>query len=102
LLGFVSVAMTWEWNLAGIKEWFALPVAASDVPNRETMIFLQMTKPIYSFRVQLPLWLGGCFKFAQLPFTPLPDFICCHDVYKCMKVADAAAVAAARQQPRWG
>jgi hypothetical protein len=35
------------------------------------------------------------------------DLMCCRDVYgvtlfvhKCMKIADAAAVAAARQQPR--
>jgi hypothetical protein len=46
-------------------------------------------------------------RLAQLPFTPLQDLICCRDVYgvalfvhKCMKIADAAAVAAARQQPR--
>jgi hypothetical protein len=42
-----------------------------------------------------------------LPFTSLQDLMCCRDVYgvalfvhKCMKIADAAAVAAARQQPR--
>jgi hypothetical protein len=46
-------------------------------------------------------------RFAQLPFTSLQDLKCCRDVYgvalfvhKCMKIADAAAVAAARQQPR--
>jgi hypothetical protein len=46
-------------------------------------------------------------QFAQLPFTSLQDIMCCRDVYgvalfvhKCMKIADAAAVAAARQQPR--
>jgi hypothetical protein len=46
-------------------------------------------------------------RFAQLPFTLLQDLMCCRDVYgvalfvhKCMKIADAAAVAAARQQPR--
>jgi hypothetical protein len=46
-------------------------------------------------------------RFAQLPFTWLQDLMCCRDVYgvalfvhKCMKNADAAAVAAARQQPR--
>jgi hypothetical protein len=46
-------------------------------------------------------------QFAQLPFTSLQDLKCCHDVYgvaqfvhKCMKIADAAAVAAARQQLR--
>jgi hypothetical protein len=43
-------------------------------------------------------------RFAQLP---LQDLMCCGDVYwvalfvhKCMKIADVAAVAAARQQPR--
>jgi hypothetical protein len=46
-------------------------------------------------------------RFAQLPSTSLQDLMCCRDVYgvalcvhKCMKIADAAAVAAARQQPR--
>jgi hypothetical protein len=46
-------------------------------------------------------------RFAPLPFTSLQDLMCCRDVYtvalfvhKCMKIADAAAVAAARQQPR--
>jgi hypothetical protein len=46
-------------------------------------------------------------RFAQLPFNSLQDLMCCRDVYgvalfvhKCMKIADAAAVAAARQQPR--
>jgi hypothetical protein len=48
-------------------------------------------------------------RFAQLPFTSLQDLMCCRDVYraalfvhKCMKIADAAAGAAARQQPRLG
>jgi hypothetical protein len=43
----------------------------------------------------------------QLSFMSLQDHMCCRDVYgvalfvhKCMKIADAAAVAAARQQPR--
>jgi hypothetical protein len=57
-LGFASVATTWGWNLAGIKEWFGLREAASDV-LWECTIFLWMTKPIYSFCAQLPLWLGG-------------------------------------------
>jgi hypothetical protein len=48
-----------EWNLAGIKEWFGLRVAASDLQLWERTTFLWMTKPIFSFRVQLPLWLGG-------------------------------------------
>jgi hypothetical protein len=46
-------------------------------------------------------------QFAQLPFTWLQDLMCCRDVcgvalfvHKCMKIADAAAEAAARQQPR--
>jgi hypothetical protein len=46
-------------------------------------------------------------RFAQLPFTLLPDLMCFRDVYgvallahKCMKITGAAAVAAARQQPR--
>jgi hypothetical protein len=46
-------------------------------------------------------------RFAQLPSTSLQDLMCCRDVYgvalfvhKCMQIADAAAVAAARQQPR--
>jgi hypothetical protein len=47
------------WNLAGIKEWFGLRVAASDVPLWECTIFLWMMKPIYSFRAQQPLWFGG-------------------------------------------
>jgi hypothetical protein len=56
---FRQVAITWGWNLAGIKEWFSLRMAASDVQLLECTIFLWMTKPIYSFRVQLSLWLGG-------------------------------------------
>jgi hypothetical protein len=46
-------------------------------------------------------------RFAQLPNTSLHDLFCCRDVYrvaifvhKCMKIADAAAADAARQQPR--
>jgi hypothetical protein len=46
-------------------------------------------------------------RFAQLPFSSLQDLMSCRDVYgsalfvhKRMKIADAAAVAAARQQPR--
>jgi hypothetical protein len=46
-------------------------------------------------------------QFSQLPFTSLQDLMCCRDVYgvalfvhKCMKIADAAAEAAARQQSR--
>jgi hypothetical protein len=46
-------------------------------------------------------------RFAQLPFTSLQDLMGCRDVYgvalfvhKCMKIADAAAVAAVRQQFR--
>jgi hypothetical protein len=46
-------------------------------------------------------------RFAQLPFTSLQDLMCCREVYgvalfvhKCMKIADAAALAVARQQPR--
>jgi hypothetical protein len=44
-------------------------------------------------------------RFAQLPFTSLQDLMCCRDggavfVHKGMKIADAAAVAAARQRPR--
>jgi hypothetical protein len=54
-----SVATKWGWNLAGIKEWFGLRVAASDVQLWECTTFLWMTKPIFSFRAQLPLWLGG-------------------------------------------
>jgi hypothetical protein len=56
---FRQVAITWGWNLAGIKEWFSLRMAASDVQLLECTIFLWMTKPIYSFCVQLSLWLGG-------------------------------------------
>jgi hypothetical protein len=46
-------------------------------------------------------------RFAQLPFTSLQDLMCCRDVsvhgvalfvHKCMQIAEAAAVAAARQQ----
>jgi hypothetical protein len=58
-LGSASVATSLGWNLAGIKEWFGLRVAASDVQLWECTIFLWMTKPICSFRAQLPLWLGG-------------------------------------------
>jgi hypothetical protein len=43
---------------AGIKEWFGLRVAASNVQLWECTIFLWMPKPICSFRAQLPLWLG--------------------------------------------
>jgi hypothetical protein len=57
-----------------------------------------------SFRVQLPLWLGGS---VDLHNCHLQDLMCCRDVqgvalfvHKCMKIADAAPVAAARQQPR--
>jgi hypothetical protein len=46
-------------------------------------------------------------RIAQLPFPSLQDLMCCHDVYrvalfvhKCMKIANVAAVAAARQQAR--
>jgi hypothetical protein len=46
-------------------------------------------------------------QFAQLPYTLLQELMCCRDVYgvamfmhKCMKIADAVAVATARQQPR--
>jgi hypothetical protein len=46
-------------------------------------------------------------RFAQMPFTSLQDLMCCRDVYgvalfvhKCIEIADAAAVAAARQPPR--
>jgi hypothetical protein len=46
-------------------------------------------------------------RFAQLPISSLQNLMCCRDVsgmalfvHKCMKIADAAAVAAARQQPR--
>jgi hypothetical protein len=46
-------------------------------------------------------------RFAQLSFTSLQDLKRCHDVYgvalfvhQCMKIADEAAEAAARQQPR--
>jgi hypothetical protein len=46
-------------------------------------------------------------RCAQLPFMSLQDLMCCCDVngvalsvHKCMKGADAAAAAAARQQPR--
>jgi hypothetical protein len=45
-LGSASVATTWGWNLAGIKEWFSLRVAASDVQLWECTIFLWTTKPI--------------------------------------------------------
>jgi hypothetical protein len=46
---------TWQ---AGWKAWFGLRMAASDMQLWECTIFLGMTKPIYSFRTQLPLWLG--------------------------------------------
>jgi hypothetical protein len=58
-LGSASVATIWGWKLAGIKEWFGLRVAASNVQLWECTIFLWMTKPIYFFRALLPLWLGG-------------------------------------------
>jgi hypothetical protein len=95
-LGFASVATTWGWNLVGIKEWFGLRVAASDVQLWECTIFLWMTKPTrYAFRAQLPAVISRERRFAQLPFTPLQDLI--GDVYgvalcvhKCMKIADAA------------
>jgi hypothetical protein len=61
---------------------------------------------IHMFHIQL---VGACPKtfLLQLPFASLQDLMCCRDVYgvalfvhKCMKIANAAAVAAARQQPR--
>jgi hypothetical protein len=58
-IGSASVAITGGWNLAGIKERLGLCMAASDVQLWECTIFLWMTKPIYSFLVQLSLWLGG-------------------------------------------
>jgi hypothetical protein len=73
-LGSASVATTWGWNLAGIKEWFGLCVAASDVQLWECTIFLWMTKPIYYFRAQLPLWLRER-RYAQLPFSSLQDLM---------------------------
>jgi hypothetical protein len=97
--------------LASIKEWFGLRLAATDVQLWECTIFLWMTEPIYSSRAQLPLWLGGSIRFAEVPFTSLQDLMCCRAVcgvallvpivfvHKCMKIADAAAVAAARLQP---
>jgi hypothetical protein len=46
-------------------------------------------------------------RFAQLAFASLQDLMCCRNVFgvalfvhKCMKIADAAAAAAVRQQPR--
>jgi hypothetical protein len=46
-------------------------------------------------------------RFAQLSIASLQDLMCCRDVFgvalfvqKGMKIADAAALAAARQQPR--
>jgi hypothetical protein len=51
-LGSASVATSWGWNLSGIKEWFGLRVAASDVQLWECTTFLWMTKPIITFRVQ--------------------------------------------------
>jgi hypothetical protein len=59
-----SLVLSMAWvrlnshSLAGSKEWFGLRVAASDVQLWECTIFLWMTKPIYSFHAQLPLWLG--------------------------------------------
>jgi hypothetical protein len=106
-LGSASVATTRGWNLAGIKEWFGLRVAAS-----ERCAALGMHDPPVDDGAHL---LFSCpatavvkqeRRFAQLPFTSLQD-LCCRDVYgvalfvrKCMTIADAAAVAAARQQPR--
>jgi hypothetical protein len=85
VLSIASVAITWGWNLAGNKEWFGLRVAANDVQLWECTTFLWMTYMM----------------------TSLQDLMCCRDVYgvalfvhKCMKIADEAAVAAARQQPR--
>jgi hypothetical protein len=46
-------------GLGRTREWFGLRVAACDVQLWECAIFQRMTKPIYSFRAQLPLWLGG-------------------------------------------
>jgi hypothetical protein len=70
----------------------------------ECTIFLWMTKPIHSFRAQLPLWLGGSVDLHNCHLS-LQDLMFCRDVYgvalfvhKCMKIVDAAAVANARQQ----
>jgi hypothetical protein len=57
--------------------------------------------------VQCRKELVGSNNTVQLSKAMLQDLMCCRDVYgvalfvhKCMKIADAAAVAAARQQPR--
>jgi hypothetical protein len=78
-----------------------------------------MMKPTCSFRPQTADVVRQERRFAQLPFKSLLDLMCCRDVFglvlfvvvvvgkfrdfvhKCMKIAGAAAVAAARQQPRW-
>jgi hypothetical protein len=44
--GSASVATNWGWNLAGIKDWFGLRMAARDVQLWECTIFLWMMKSI--------------------------------------------------------
>jgi hypothetical protein len=87
--------------LAGIKEWFGLRVAASDVQllgmhdlpvDNEAHLLFSCPATAVDRRER---------RFAQLPFTSLQELMCCRDVYgvalfvhKCMKIVDAAAVAA--------
>jgi hypothetical protein len=106
-LGSVSVATTWGWNLAGIKEWFGLRVRGCKRCAALGMRDLFVVDDAHLFfRVQLPLWLGGSVDLHNC-YLRRCRISCCRDVYgvavfvhNCMKIADAAAVAAARQQPR--
>jgi hypothetical protein len=103
-LGSASVATSWGWNLAGIKEWFwfahgckrCAALGMHDLPVDDEAHFLFSCTATAVVR-----------REHQLSFMSLQDHMCCRDVYavalfvhKCMKIADAAAVAAARQQPR--
>jgi hypothetical protein len=88
----------------GVKEWFGLRVVASDVQLWECNIFLFDDEAHLLFS-----WPATAVvhRFAQLSFSSLRYLMCCGDVYgvaqmvhKCMQIVGAAAVPAARQQPR--
>jgi hypothetical protein len=67
--------------MAGIKEWFGLRAAASDVQLRECAISLRIMKSIYSFLCPATAMLRRERQFAQLSFTSLQCLMCCHDVF---------------------
>jgi hypothetical protein len=96
--------------MTGIKEWFVLRVAAQKhVQLLECAFCLWMTKPIYFFWSPDVAVARRVNRFAQRPLTFLQNLMRGHAVYevalyvhKCIKIVDAEAVAATRQQPRSG